>query len=146
MDWRGSFVFIISEHRIATRCQWGPICRLVYDDAAMNVASLRRGRGLWTLKAPSAWTGAGRRTYATQTGLGTSRTTTQTRRKAVTTFNDDGRIPWGDLTAREKMARTTQQSFNFTLIIAGGLLTVSLRSVVSMSVGYAPSNVGELCA
>jgi import inner membrane translocase subunit TIM21 len=64
--------------------------------------------------------------YATQTGLGTTNTSPRPRRKAVTAFNDDGRIPWGDLTAREKAARTTQQTFNFGFIILGAILTVSL--------------------
>jgi import inner membrane translocase subunit TIM21 len=65
------------------------------------------------------------RLYATQTGLGTTGTTPRPRRKAVTAFNDDGRVPWGDLSAGEKAARTTQQSFNFGLIILGAVLTVS---------------------
>jgi hypothetical protein len=64
------------------------------------------------------------RLYATQTGLGTTGTSQQPRRKAVTAFNDDGRVAWGDLTAREKIARTAQQSFNFSFIILGAVLTV----------------------
>jgi len=65
------------------------------------------------------------RFYATQTGLGTTSSGgVRPKRKAVTTFNDDGRVPWGDLSAREKAARTTQQSFNFGLIILGAALTV----------------------
>ncbi|KAL3428448.1 mitochondrial import inner membrane translocase subunit Tim [Phlyctema vagabunda] len=63
------------------------------------------------------------RMYATQTGLGTSNATPKPRRKAVTAFNDDGRVAWGDLSAGEKAARTTQQSFNFGLIIVGTVLT-----------------------
>jgi hypothetical protein len=42
----------------------------------------------------------------------------------VTAFNDDGRVAWGDLTAREKAARTTQQTFNFSFIVLGAALTV----------------------
>jgi len=63
------------------------------------------------------------RLYATQTGLGT--TSAPRKRKAVTAFNDDGKVAWGQLSPMEKVARTTQQSFNFTLIIVGALLTVS---------------------
>ncbi|KAF4629319.1 hypothetical protein G7Y89_g8828 [Cudoniella acicularis] len=63
------------------------------------------------------------RLYATQTGLGTSNTRSQPRRKAVTAFNDDGRVAWGDLSAREKAARTTQQTFNFGMILVGAILT-----------------------
>jgi import inner membrane translocase subunit TIM21 len=44
-------------------------------------------------------------------------------RRAVTVTSDDGRINWGDLSAREKAARTTQQSFNFLVIAAGVLMT-----------------------
>lgn len=62
------------------------------------------------------------RLYATQTGLGTTGTS-RPRRKAVTAFNDDGRVPWGDLSAGEKAARTTQQTFNFGFIILGAVLT-----------------------
>lgn len=66
------------------------------------------------------------RLYATQTGLGTTGTSPRPRRKAVTAFNDDGRVPWGELSAMEKAARTTQQSFNFGFIILGAVLTASL--------------------
>jgi import inner membrane translocase subunit TIM21 len=64
------------------------------------------------------------RLYATQTGLGTAGTSSKPRRKAVTAFNDDGRVPWGDLSAGEKAARTTQQTFNLGFIILGAVLTV----------------------
>ncbi len=66
------------------------------------------------------------RLYATQTGLGHSNVQPQRKRKAVTAFNDDGRVKWGDLTAREKLARTSQQTFNFSFIIIGAVLTVRL--------------------
>lgn len=63
------------------------------------------------------------RLYATQTGIGTTGQP-RVKRRAVTAFNDDGRVAWGDLTAREKAARTTQQTFNFSFIILGAVLTV----------------------
>ncbi|RDW91024.1 hypothetical protein BP5796_02189 [Coleophoma crateriformis] len=63
------------------------------------------------------------RMYATQTGLGTSNASPQPRRRTVTPFNDDGRVAWGDLSGKEKVARTTQQSFNFGMIILGTVLT-----------------------
>ncbi|PBP17105.1 import inner membrane translocase subunit tim-21 [Diplocarpon rosae] len=63
------------------------------------------------------------RFYATQTGLGTPNAVPKPRRKAVTLFNDNGRVAWGDLSASEKAARTTQQSFNFGLILLGAVLT-----------------------
>ena len=65
------------------------------------------------------------RFYATQTGLGTTSGTPGPRRKTVTPFNDDGRVAWGELSAGEKAARTTQQTFNFSFILLGAVLTVS---------------------
>ena len=48
-------------------------------------------------------------------------------RRHVSVINDDGRIDWQNLSTREKAARTTQQSFNLFVIIAGALGTVSLQ-------------------
>ncbi|KAI9171131.1 Mitochondrial import inner membrane translocase subunit TIM21 [Paramyrothecium foliicola] len=62
------------------------------------------------------------RSYATQNSLGTTASQT-TRRRTVTPFNDDGHVPWNELSAAEKTARATQQSFNFGMIIAGLVLT-----------------------
>jgi hypothetical protein len=69
------------------------------------------------------------RTYATQTSLGTSPTSSSTRRKPVTPFNDTGRVPWGELSGAERVARTTQQSFNFGMIILGTVLTVGFSKL-----------------
>ncbi|KAH8774811.1 TIM21-domain-containing protein [Hyaloscypha finlandica] len=63
------------------------------------------------------------RLYATETGLGTSNASLRRRRKAVTPFNDDGRVPWGDLTGKEKVSRATQQTFNFSFIVLGAIMT-----------------------
>src|SRR6266480_2309456 len=60
-----------------------------------------------------------RRNYATHHQVGNSGTT----RKAVTLTSDDGRIPWAELSAGEKLARSTQQSFNFALILVGVMAT-----------------------
>ncbi|KAL2800257.1 TIM21-domain-containing protein [Aspergillus keveii] len=56
-------------------------------------------------------------TYATQTG-GSS-----PRRRNVTVLSDDGRYTWDELSGREKVARATQQSFNFMVVLAGAVLT-----------------------
>ncbi|TAQ85819.1 hypothetical protein B7494_g5861 [Chlorociboria aeruginascens] len=71
-----------------------------------------------------------KRLYATQTGLGTTPSTPQPKRKTVTPFNDDGRISWGNLSAKEKVARTTQQTFNFSFIILGAILTGGVAYVM----------------
>ena len=59
------------------------------------------------------------RCYATSNTL--TGTTKPLSRKQVTIGNDDGRVPWGQLTAGEKAARTTQQTFNFGVILAGAV-------------------------
>lgn len=69
------------------------------------------------------------RAYATQTGLG-SAATPKPKRKGVTPFNDTGFVPWSELSAAEKAARATQQSYNFGLIIVGLVLTVRTYAVV----------------
>ncbi|MCJ1445210.1 MAG: mitochondrial import inner membrane translocase subunit tim21 [Stictis urceolatum] len=45
------------------------------------------------------------------------------KRRQVTVANDDGRVAWSDLSTREKAARTTQQTFNFGLVIVGIVMT-----------------------
>lgn len=71
------------------------------------------------------------RPYATQTSLGTtSPASSGSKHKPVTVFNDDGRIRWGDLTPIEKAARTTQQTFNFTLIIGGAAATIAVFALL----------------
>lgn len=80
--------------------------------------------------ASSPWTVRG---YATQ-HQGTSSSSSPpkasssaARRRAVTPFNDDGRVPWSDLSAGEKTGRAAQQTLNFGLVIVGVVLTVSTR-------------------
>ncbi|PYH94606.1 TIM21-domain-containing protein [Aspergillus ellipticus CBS 707.79] len=58
-------------------------------------------------------------TYATASGGGP----TSPRRRNVTVLSDDGRYAWGELSGREKMARATQQSVNFVVVLAGAVLT-----------------------
>lgn len=64
------------------------------------------------------------RSYATHSDLGGSSSTQSTpRRRRVGVLSDDGRYEWGELSGREKVARATQQSLNFVVIIAGAVLT-----------------------
>ena len=64
--------------------------------------------------------------YATHNELGRdAHQKMQPKRRNVTVLSDDGRIRWSDLSAREKLARTTQQSVNFVVVLAGVVLTVS---------------------
>ncbi|PYI13414.1 TIM21-domain-containing protein [Aspergillus violaceofuscus CBS 115571] len=45
------------------------------------------------------------------------------KRRNVTVLSDDGRYEWGELSGREKVARATQQSANFLVVVAGAVLT-----------------------
>jgi mitochondrial import inner membrane translocase subunit TIM21 len=62
------------------------------------------------------------RFYATQNTTGSS--SPSSKRRAVTPFNDDGHVPWTELSGGEKTARAAQQSFNFGMVIVGFVLTV----------------------
>ncbi|KAI0863658.1 import inner membrane translocase subunit tim-21 [Xylaria cubensis] len=61
------------------------------------------------------------RSYATHHDLG--KNSTASRRRSVTPFNDNGVVPWSELSAAEKASRATQQSFNFGLVVVGLVLT-----------------------
>ncbi|KAI1336284.1 import inner membrane translocase subunit tim-21, mitochondrial [Xylariaceae sp. FL0016] len=61
------------------------------------------------------------RSYATHHNTGGNPSTSK--RRAVTPFNDDGYVPWTELSAAEKASRATQQSFNFGMVIVGLVLT-----------------------
>ncbi|KAA8650506.1 protein tim21 [Aspergillus tanneri] len=64
------------------------------------------------------------RCYATKSDLGRgSGSSSAPRRRSVTVLSDDGRYQWGELSGKEKVARATQQSFNFLVVLAGAVLT-----------------------
>ncbi|KAJ5502348.1 Mitochondrial inner membrane translocase complex subunit Tim21 [Penicillium fimorum] len=63
------------------------------------------------------------RLYATQNNTGNGPHILSPRKKAITVLSDDGRVKWGDLSRGEKVARTTQQSFNFVIVLVGAVLT-----------------------
>lgn len=66
-----------------------------------------------------------RRNYAS---LGGSRSSSAaSKRRAVTPFNDDGHVPWADLSVAEKSARAAQQTFNLGFIFVGVVLTVCVN-------------------
>lgn len=58
------------------------------------------------------------RHYATQ-----HQQQSEIRRRAVTPFNDDGHVPWSELSASEKTGRAAQQTFNFGMVLLGLALT-----------------------
>ncbi|KAK1752107.1 mitochondrial import inner membrane translocase subunit tim21 [Echria macrotheca] len=59
---------------------------------------------------------------------------TQQSRKAVTPFNDDGRVPWTHLSMGEKTGRAAQQTFNFGMVIVGLVLTGGVGYVLYQEV------------
>lgn len=65
-----------------------------------------------------------RRSYATANSLGEARKIPS--RKPVTVLSDDGQVPWKDLSRGEAAARTTQQTINFGVVLAGVVGTVCL--------------------
>lgn len=60
------------------------------------------------------------RNYATQDAV---RNPSTPSRKQITVANDDGRIAWKELSVKEKAARTTQQTFNLSVILTGLVMT-----------------------
>ena len=76
------------------------------------------------------------RYYATSNTL--AGTTKPSSRKQVTIGNDDGRVPWGQLSAGEKAARTTQQTFNLGVILAG-----AVGLVWRFPLGLCVTNLGQ---
>jgi len=74
--------------------------------------------------------------YATTSSVpgGPSPGTTPPPRRAVTIANDTGRVPWGELSIKEKAARTTQQSMNFGLIVLGAVMTIGVSYILYMEV------------
>ncbi|KAL8372094.1 hypothetical protein RB595_001745 [Gaeumannomyces hyphopodioides] len=64
------------------------------------------------------------RTFATQPALASSSAPSSgPKRRAVTPFNDDGRVPWTQLSGAEKTARAAQQTLNLGLMAVGFVLT-----------------------
>lgn len=121
---------------------------------AMSLVTSRlgpvRARCSLALEAPSAWLPrtlpavTSCRNYATNnTSLGTAPTSPTRPHRKVTAFNDDGRVKWGDLSPMEKVARTTQQSFNFGIVIGGALLTVGVGAVLWFDVFSTDSAVTQ---
>ncbi|PKS07291.1 hypothetical protein jhhlp_005893 [Lomentospora prolificans] len=82
------------------------------------------------------------RYYATRANSAKS-TSTASRRRAVTPFNDDGRVTWSDLSRGEKAARATQQTFNFGFILAGLGLTGAVVYLLFTEVFSADSRVAN---
>ncbi|KAJ4408651.1 mitochondrial import inner membrane translocase subunit tim21 [Gnomoniopsis sp. IMI 355080] len=79
------------------------------------------------------------RNYASVGGSGSSSATSK--RRAVTPFNDDGHVPWTDLSVAEKSARAAQQTFNLGFIVVGVVLTGGVGYVLWTEVFSTESKV-----
>ncbi len=80
---------------------------------------------MWKSTLPRYPPVAQTRSYASQTSAGSP---PKSSRKQVTIVNDDGRVMWKDLSIREKAARTTQQTFNFGIVLTGLVMTVTCHN------------------
>ena len=73
----------------------------------------------------------------TQLRTATSSSTTSApgpARRSVTIANDTGRVPWSELSWRERGARTTQQSANLAVVILGLVMTGGVATVLYLEV------------
>ncbi|KAI9750968.1 MAG: hypothetical protein M4579_006228 [Chaenotheca gracillima] len=64
-------------------------------------------------------------------------------RKQITVASDDGRVRWGDLSVREKAARSTQQSVNFFVVLAGVIGTGAVAYVLYREVFASDSKTSQ---
>lgn len=62
------------------------------------------------------------------------RSGTPPHRRAVTVVSDTGQVPWKQLSIGEKAARSTQQSFNFLIVLVGIGMTVGVGTVLWLEV------------
>ncbi|KAI9840368.1 MAG: mitochondrial import inner membrane translocase subunit tim21 [Sclerophora amabilis] len=83
----------------------------------------------------------GQRRIASHSSLGGSKSSS---RKQITIASDDGRVQWGELSKREKAARTTQQSFNFFVILTGVVMTVRNPIILALLPIYTHFNQGAV--
>ncbi|KIV97586.1 hypothetical protein PV10_01318 [Exophiala mesophila] len=63
-----------------------------------------------------------------------------THRRAITVTSDDGRYNWSELSRGEKAARGTQQTFNFLLVSAGAVATLTVFYLLYTEL-FAPDSV-----
>ncbi|KAL1982716.1 hypothetical protein VTN96DRAFT_967 [Rasamsonia emersonii] len=85
------------------------------------------------------------RRYATHSSLGGQGTTSSSgpTRKQITVISDDGRLRWSELSGKEKVARATQQSFNFMLVVIGAVMTGGVFTFLYLDV-FSPNSKTRL--
>ncbi|KAI9924970.1 hypothetical protein ASPWEDRAFT_45092 [Aspergillus wentii DTO 134E9] len=80
------------------------------------------------------------RFYATQSNIGGGSGPKATpKRRNVTVLSDDGRYEWAELSGKEKVARATQQSINFAVVLAGAVLTGGVFTLLYLEV-FSPNS------
>ncbi|GAM40224.1 hypothetical protein TCE0_038f12404 [Talaromyces pinophilus] len=77
------------------------------------------------------------RNYATQSSLGGNGSGPT--RKQISVMSDDGRYRWSELSGKEKVARATQQSFNFVIVIVGVVMTGGVLTLLYTDV-FSPNS------
>ncbi|CAK7228591.1 mitochondrial import inner membrane translocase subunit tim21 [Sporothrix curviconia] len=108
-----------------------------WSTVTVNTASRTSCRLTASFPPRAAWTAlrtpALGRSYATQhqrqpqssssSSSASSSSSSASRRRSVTPFNDDGHVPWSELSGGEKTARAAQQTFNLGMVVVGVVLT-----------------------
>ncbi|KAL1996384.1 hypothetical protein VTN49DRAFT_149 [Thermomyces lanuginosus] len=95
--------------------------------------------GLRAQSTPHSIAPSGRiRWYATHSDLGTQGSSRPSR-KQITVLSDDGTYKWAELSGREKVARATQQSFNFLLVALGVVMTGGVCTFLYLDV-FSPNS------
>jgi import inner membrane translocase subunit TIM21 len=88
-------------------------------------------------RLPTSYIGLRSIKACTQLRTATSSSTTSVpvpARRSVTITNDTGRVPWSELSWRERGARTTQQSANLGVVILGIVMTGGVATVLWLEV------------
>ncbi|GAB7364810.1 hypothetical protein MBLNU230_g5605t1 [Neophaeotheca triangularis] len=110
-----------------------PISRTAFTIPFVFRAGLRPALNAPALALNKATTTPQNR-HATSSSLGKTTQPPTSRRRSVTVTNDTGAVPWHQLSTSEKAARTTQQSFNFGLIVLGIVMTGGVATVLYLEV------------
>ncbi|KAI1004378.1 hypothetical protein K3495_g3833 [Podosphaera aphanis] len=79
--------------------------------------------------------------HSSQSKLGTLPPTTK--RKSINILNDNGLVPWSELSGKERVARLTQQTINLSLIAVGAALSGGVVYFMYTNVFSPESNVSH---
>lgn len=126
---------ILGSHHIACLQLHSSLARIVTMAAAYKpteaIALIRPTFVLPRIRASNRRAHIGRIAFSTThhaqaTHTSTSSPTPKPQRKSISLTGDTGQVRWSDLSPGEKAVRTTQQSFNFVVVLVGIVATVQL--------------------